>query len=125
MAKRDPIIGEKVRVHKNLQRERAGLPDHWSVTVGGLVIANVESIILADVTPHYWDGGRPRNNATQKRKVHAWLCGTVAARVKGAFAGEVRYNPYRSDYFTIADRRIERAEYVAFERRAVAHGVVR
>ena len=119
-----PAIGTRVRVHKNLQR------GDWSVTVRGVVVANVDAITLADVRPVYWTGGLARVRAAAdagrpRRRVCAWLEGAICETPQGLPAREITFNPYRADAFHTRDGSpVARADYVAFGAVAVALGAL-
>ena len=94
--------GARVRVHKNLQR------GDWSVTVKGVVIANVSEIVLSNVTFKYWQGGYQRITAAAaagkpRRRVCAWAEGVIRAAVPDGARTPITYNPYRSSKFTTRD----------------------
>jgi hypothetical protein len=115
-ADRALAIGERVRVHKNLQR------GDWSVTVGGVVVASVDRIVLADVTFRYWVGGRERVLASAasgrpRRRVCAWAEGVVAALPADTLTRVLlHYDPYESAEFRerATGRSVRACEYVEF-----------
>lgn len=94
-------LGDKVRVHRNLQAQARGLPGHWTVTVGNKTV-NVDTITLRAAVPAYWrgrDGSDGRAPTGQnltigggKRTVHAWFDGIVCEAPRSAGV-EVTYNP--------------------------------
>lgn len=84
-------IGDKVKVHKNLQAAERGLPGDWTVTVKGKTY-NAISICLAGVKFHVWDLGQKRARIG-KRTVHLWACGKVCAVPQGLNATALHYAP--------------------------------
>ena len=113
------MVGARVRVHLNLHR------GDWSVTVGGKVVANVDSIALDGVTFRYWQGGidyiLARAAAGKpRRRVVAWAEGTIALPANLSRAAALRFNPYRCRHFTVDGMPVEGAAYVAFGAGGVA-----
>lgn len=118
-----PAIGTKVRVHLNLHRAAKGLPDAWSVTVGGKNVAYVADVALKDVTPKYLRSKQAFTCAGNKRTVHAWLEGTLCVAPEGERT-EVCYNPVKRrelrEFHTRSGETVSAARYVVFtsDRRA-------
>jgi hypothetical protein len=113
------LIGERVRVHKNLHR------GDWEVTQKGRVIAHLPELVLADVTFLVSQASRERVLQKRQRAVHAWAAGTVVdARPECGIP--ITYNPYRCASFTIRSdgAPIHRAEFCHFTPGdgALAHG---
>jgi hypothetical protein len=127
---RAPVAGEVVTVHYNLQAAKRGEPA-WAVTAKEGLIGYVETIQLEDVTPRYWlgDKGHGKVIRTNRRKVVAWLRGTVTkVAVMEGDGDEVAYNPFRSAEFHTRDGvAVTGAEVVTFgaDGRAWAVGVRR
>lgn len=96
--------GTKCTVHLNLHRRRQGLP-HWSVTVGGRVVANVTDIVLVDAVPVVSDATfrRIKASTTQARKVYAKVRGFIAEPGTVGNGVEVHCNPHRCRDFTLPD----------------------
>lgn len=91
------MIGQRVRVHLNLQN---GL---WSITQGGRVVAHVQDVTLHNVTFYVSEATRQRVLKFKRRRVHAWAQGTlVATDTQPITVGHtaVTYNPYRASTFT-------------------------
>jgi hypothetical protein len=121
------VIGERVEVHYNLQAAKRGEPA-WAVTAREGLIGYVDSITLADVTPRYWTGDKGHGAiiARNRRKVVAWLRGTVVGEAHAtdgnADGVEVAYNPFRSATFHTRDGvEVCGAEFVVFSRDGRAH----
>ena len=93
----DLTPGQRVRVHRNLQN---GL---WSVTDPKTrrVICHVPSIALDNATPKVSLATMRTIRAKNRRRVGAWIEGTVSAQA-GSESGEpLRFNPHRGDTFTL------------------------
>ena len=101
-----PANGTRVRVHLNLHRARAGMPDAWSVTIAGRVVANVARVALCDAMPRFLASKQSFSMVPgNKRTVHAWLEGTLCAPATGTKT-EITYNPKRSAAFHTRDGRL-------------------
>jgi hypothetical protein len=107
---RAPIVGETVDVHRNL---KTGL---WSVSKGGKVFAELESIALCNATPRYWANMCDKIYAEKsKRRVCAWFRGTVCSRENSSSLVEVCFDPRRAPTFTTRDGRVvTHCDYVEF-----------
>lgn len=95
-----PLIGKKARAHYNLHK------GGFSITIKGLVVANVGDVTLTDVVFKVSIASRERCHRLGKRTVHAWVVGTIVAVDSSPdLAGleRVSYSPYRGDVFTSAD----------------------
>jgi hypothetical protein len=106
------MIGARVRVHWNLHRL------DWSVTVHGLVVANVPDITLADVTFRVQPAGLARIRASGRRAVCAYAVGVVTAVGTGPDVTgmeRVSFNPHRGDTFTCQGEPIWSAPLVVFK----------
>lgn len=118
-----PPIGTKVRVHLNLHRAAKGLPDSWSITVGGKNVAYVADVAIRDVTPKYLRTKQAFTCAGNKRTVHAWLEGTLCEAPAGERT-EICYNPVKrpqlTEFHTREGKTVSSARYVVFtaDRRA-------
>lgn len=112
-----PPMGTKVRVHLNLHRAAKGLPDAWSVTIGGKNVAYVAQVALRDVTPKYLRTKQAFTCAGNKRTVHAWLEGTLCAVPTGTRT-QVCYNPVARpdlrEFHTRDGKTITSAKHVVF-----------
>lgn len=93
-------FNKPVMIYKNLHN---GL---FSVKQGGLVVAHIESVLLANVSFKVNDSGRNRVIREQKKNVHAFIIGyilnvnnTPASLLKRA----ITYNPYKFNYFYFKD----------------------
>ena len=91
------LMGQRVRVHKNLHR------GDWSVTVRGRVVAHVAEIVLSDVSFKVRESARQQVIARRCRQVHAWGEGTVVASAPDEARVAITYNPYRAATFTRRD----------------------
>lgn len=104
---RQPIVGERVRVYRNLHNGRI------SVRAAEGVIYHAFNIILSDVKFQVWKSGREKVLREKKKNVHAFAVGTIKSfDVEGSFNGTfVGYNPYKYDYFFIknSEQRIDSA----------------
>lgn len=124
-----PPIGTRVRVHLNLHRAAKGMPDAWSVTVGGKNVAYVAWVALCDVVPKYLRTKQAGTLAGGKRTVHAWLEGTLCEMPLAAWHTRVYYNPKTrpqfSEFHTREGKTITGARTVVFtpDHRAYADGV--
>ena len=96
---RQPIVGEKVRVYRNLHNNRI------SVRAKEGVIYHAFNIVLSDVKFTVSKAGRERVLREKKKNVHAFAVGTVVKYdVQASFQGTaVGYNPYEADHFFIKD----------------------
>ena len=94
------MIGERVRVHVNLQR------GDFSISQRGRVIASADDVTLSDVRFVVSEATRQRTIRFNRRRVHAWAEGTLVAVdtnpcVEGMTG--VTYNPHRAPTFTTFD----------------------
>ena len=119
------LIGQRVRVHKNLHR------GDWSVTVRGKVVANVPTVTLGDVSFHNCESMRVRWCINRhRRKVVGWAIGTVLEEKNpsSSLASELTYNPLESSEFrTRADNQpVKHCQVVVFTetRGAIAQGKI-
>jgi len=104
------LLGERVRVHKNLQR------GDWTITVRGKKVASVEAITLADVTFHIWPEGQ-RRSRIGKRRVHLWAQGIVCASVPILAETALHYCPKEGTAGMTARRDgsdVEHCQFVVF-----------
>lgn len=93
-------FNKPVMIYKNLHN---GL---FSVKQGGLVVAHIESVLLASVSFKVNESGRNRVIREQKKNVHAFIVGyilnvnhTPASLLKRV----ITYNPYKYNYFYFKD----------------------
>lgn len=84
-------IGDRVKVHKNLQAAERGLPGNWTVTFKGKTY-NAADICLAGVKFHVWPLGQKRSRIG-KRTVHLWAKGKVCAVPEGLNQTALHYHP--------------------------------
>ena len=89
-----------VMIYKNLHN---GL---FSVKQGGLVVAHIDSVLLANVSFKVNESGRNRVIKEKKKNVHAFIVGyilnvnhTPASLLKRS----ITYNPYKFNYFYFKD----------------------
>ena len=96
------LSNKLVHVYKNLNREKQGLKDCWSVKtkVDGKwkVIAYVESITLKVSCFKVRQGGRERVLKERQKNVHAWIEGTVEP-LNTALDRHITYIPYKGATF--------------------------
>lgn len=93
-------FSKSVMIYKNLHN---GL---FSVKQGGLVVAHIESVLLANVTFKVNDGGRERVIKEQKKNVHAFIVGyilNVNHTPMSLLKRAITYNPYKYNYFYFKD----------------------
>lgn len=95
-----PPVGTPVWIHRNLQN---GL---WSVTDPRTrrVIAHVPAVAVADAAPKVSAATCRRIREAGRRRVGAWITGTIAPLPADLTAGQpLRFNPHRGDAFTLPD----------------------
>ena len=104
--------GTLVRVHKNLNRQKAGHREQWSVCVkiagkGWRLHHHAETVTLTDATPIVSHKGVDRIRAKQSREVVAKIEGTLAAGelrnsqwLEAVDMVTVHFNPFRAYDFT-------------------------
>lgn len=106
------MIGERVRVHLNLQR------GDFSITQQGRVVASAHDVTLKDVRFIVSETTRQRVIRHTRRRVHAWAEGVlVSVDTKPDTTGMrgITYNPYRAATFTTFDGEpVTRAGEVTF-----------
>lgn len=108
-AKRFPIIGEKVKVYRNLHKKQLSVMDRT-----GRVICWKDSIVLVNATFIVRPAGREKVLRTKRKNVHAFVEGKYRGDV-ALFSKEGRrtsYNPYKADRFMCDGRAIIAAETV-------------
>lgn len=93
------VLGERVKVHLNLQR------GDFSITslATGRVELSAADVTLQDVTFRVSETTRLKILRTKRRRVHAWAIGTLTAvDTNPSVTGrrQVSYNPYRAPTFT-------------------------
>lgn len=102
------MIGEKVRVYRNLNKKRL------SVLKGGKVRVRPHCVVLTDVTFTVRPSGWAKVIHSQRKNVHAFVNGTLVHYEDGLYKfeqrckaaertnsryGFVTYNPYHGPYF--------------------------
>ena len=92
--------GTTVRVHVNLHRQRQGLP-HFAVSIGGKVQHYRATVCLTDCTAVILEGGWKQCQKLGKRRVYAYLQGTLAADDGTTATATVHLNPNRGRNFTV------------------------
>ena len=97
-------VGTRVRVWRNLNRAKQGLPA-WSVgTTSNKVLAHVTEVHLEDCSPVVSSATYKRIHDIGRRKVYARVAGTLAAPLElPADSIEVHLNPWRCEGFTRPD----------------------
>jgi hypothetical protein len=98
--KRTPIIGETVRVHKNLNNGK------WSVSgrvkgKGFQVIAHLDSVSLGNAIPKISKAGIHKVRANGVRRVCAYMQGEYKGTYGKDYGSRVSFNPYQNDHFVI------------------------
>lgn len=89
-----------VMLYKNLHN---GL---FSVKQDGLVVAHLDSVLLANVSFKVNEGGRRRVIREKKKNVHAFIIGyilNVNSTPMSLLKRSITYNPYKCDYFYFKD----------------------
>ena len=93
-------FNKPVMIYKNLHN---GL---FSVKQGGLVVAHIESVLLASVSFKVNESGRERVIKEQKKNVHAFIIGyvlNVNHTPMSLLKRAISYNPYKYNYFYFKD----------------------
>lgn len=93
----DQLLGRRLRVHYNLQR------GDFSVVDGGLVIASVSTITLANVEFRVGEKMRQWTIAHNRRKVMAYGIGIVVPDETTDGRVKITYNPFRCGSFHEAE----------------------
>jgi hypothetical protein len=96
LVKPEHVVGKKVRVYRNLQR------DCWSVLYQGRVIYHAKNLELKDVSFKVFQGGYERFLTEKRKNVHAFVCGEVVSVdfTYSTHGGtQVTYNPWVSNLF--------------------------
>jgi len=123
----------RVAVYRNLNREKQGKPDSWSIaevssTGGsvGKVLGYAESILFTNCRAHVSEKGRQRVLRDKRRAVHAWIVGELVG-VDGPdrIGDRVTYNPYRLPTFHYADTQsaFSGCQTLSFNRDGQAHQI--
>ena len=124
----------RVAVYRNLNREKQGKPDCWSIaevsSTGGSIRKVFkkygESILLTNCVAHVVESGRQRVLRDKRRAVHAWIVGDLVGVDGPDRTGErVTYNPYRLPTFHFADSQSPflGCETLSFNRDGQAHKI--
>jgi len=92
--------GTTVRVHVNLHRQKQGLP-HFAVSIGGKVQHYRKTVCLANASAKVMEGGWQQCQRMQKRRVYAYIEGTLIDDTKIKATDTVHLNPNRGRNFTI------------------------
>lgn len=89
------IIGQRVRVYKNLHR------DCWSIQneKGTKVLGYAKTVRLQDVSFHVSEKGRQRVLETKQKGIHAKVYGIITGFDAGEEKDTAYYNPYKTDKF--------------------------
>lgn len=93
-------FNKQVMIYKNLHN---GL---FSVKQGGLVVAHIDSVLLANVSFKVSESGRNRVIKEQKKNVHAFIVGyilNVNSTPLSLLKRSISYNPYKYNYFYFKD----------------------
>lgn len=93
-------FNKPVMIYKNLHN---GL---FSVKQDGLVVAHIESVLLASVSFKVNDSGRNRVIREKKKNVHAFIVGyilNVNNTPMSLLKRSITYNPYKFNYFYFKD----------------------
>ncbi len=101
-------IGDTVRVYKNLNRQKSGHPEQWSVQIkidGRWKLSHyAETVTLTDTRPITSEAGAIRIQTRGRRDVVAKIEGVLSPSTPlSSEALVVRYNPFRSAHFTVGD----------------------
>lgn len=71
-----PYIGQRARVHYNLNAARSGAPA-WSIVIKGRVVARARFVRLVGATAHVGQAAALRIANGANRSVHAWITGVL------------------------------------------------
>ena len=118
---RQPILGETVRVHKNLNTGK------WSVSAripkkGFQVIAHLDTVTIHNAIPKVSIKGVQRIREKQVRSVVARIEGTyIGTDIDTSSTATIHYNPYRNENFTYTDGTIYTGSSVATFHSASTH----
>ena len=107
-------IGATVRVYKNLNRQKAGHPEQWTIQIhvdGKWRVSHyAETVTLRDARAITSEAGARRIQAKGHREVVAKIEGVLSHNCDRCLlllfdnnAKVVRYNPFRSAHFTVGD----------------------
>lgn len=91
-----PVIGERVKVYRNLHTRRI------SVRAAEGVIYHAYNIVLDDVSFRVGQAGREKVLREKRKNVHAFVVGTVVSYDQNLILTDgdiISYNPYRFNYF--------------------------
>ena len=97
---REINFNKPVMIYKNLHN---GL---FSVKQGGLVVAHLESVLLASVSFKVNESGRIRVIREKRKNVHAFIVGyilNVNHTPMSLLKRAITYNPYKFNYFYFKD----------------------
>lgn len=101
-------IGTRVRVHKNLLRQRQGLSEQWTISTkikgkGWRVHHHAETVTLTDAQPVCSASGAARIRRRGEREVVARIEGNYHEQlpeIDGSVDSvRVHYNPFKNDNF--------------------------
>lgn len=94
----EEFIGKKVRVYRNLHKQKFSVVDIKT----GRVIFHTISLALKNVTFKVRENGRLKVLETKQKNVHAFVCGVISEDDQNIndYVG-VSYNPYFKDSFYI------------------------
>lgn len=100
----DELIGERVKVYRNLHLAT------FSVMVDSKVVMHADYIRLRDCEFVIQKGGQERTRAKMRKRVHAYVSGTLVsfrdseeAAPKARFPHTIVYNPFVNDTFVDKD----------------------
>jgi len=101
----------RIAVYRNLNREKQGLPDSWSICEispsgksRGKLIRHATTVTLANCVPYVSESARQRVIRVGHREVHAWIIGEVLS-VDGETlesVDRVTYRPFDGPSFVYA-----------------------
>lgn len=100
----------KVEVYRNLHQ------DCFSVRIpNGRVIAHAKNFNLSNVTFKVSQVGRNKVLARKAKLVHAFVVGYISKTDLTNTEEEVYYNPYKQDYFSVNEEKVEALDSVFFK----------
>lgn len=109
---RQVTIGSLVQCYRNLHTGGYSIKDKKT----GLVVFHADTVLLTDCTFVVQEKQRQKVLSNQRRSVHAWTVGTLAAINEDCpfVASRVYYNPYRTAQFMEGPIPIKNANTVFF-----------
>ncbi|QAS54760.1 hypothetical protein [Halobacillus litoralis] len=103
--------GDRVDVYKNLHTGGFSVRSKSS----GKVLCHVDSVTLTDCKFHVSKSGREKTVKEKRRRVHAWVQGTldqIEPICEPNIEGIVYYNPYKTETFVEGEETVTYAENV-------------